>query len=118
LGFSPAFYQFVETIIEVKIEISMHESEENTTTKRDRNVDRDKGILTSLVKGHKSHVSTVTAKHSQKYSYSAEGSSLIRTKLVPIPPPAALQQIAAEIAKSLKGTTETNTTGPTDVSTQ
>ncbi|WP_052518467.1 hypothetical protein [Archangium violaceum] len=108
LGFSPSFYQFVETIIEVKMEISMHESDEQTTTTRDRKVDRDKGILTTLVKGHKSHVTTVTAKHSQKYSYSAEGSSLIRTKLVPIPPPAALQQIASEIAKNLKGTTESS----------
>jgi hypothetical protein len=106
LGFAPTFYQFVETIIEVKMEISMHESTEDSTQTRDRKVDRDKGILTTLVKGHKSHVTTVTAKHSQKYSYSAEGSSLIRTKLVPIPPPAALQQICAEIAKSLKGTAE------------
>ncbi|WP_199724546.1 MULTISPECIES: hypothetical protein [unclassified Corallococcus] len=106
LGFTPTFYQFVETIIEVKMEISMHESTDDSTQTRDRKVDRDKGILTTLVKGHKSHVTTVTAKHSQKYSYSAEGSSLIRTKLVPIPPPAALQQICAEIAKSLKGTAE------------
>lgn len=109
LGFSPTFYQFVETIIEVKMELSLHESDEKSTTTRDRKVDRDKGILTTLVKGHKSHVSTVTARHSQKYSYSAEGSSLIRTKLVPIPPPAALQQIAAEIAKGLKGTTDSDT---------
>lgn len=111
LGFSPSFYQFVETIIEVKMEISMHESDETITQTRDRKVDRDKGILTTLVKGHKSHVTTVTAKHSQKYSYSAEGSSLIRTKLVPIPPPAALQQICAEIAKSLKGTAEGDSIG-------
>jgi hypothetical protein len=111
LGFTPTFYQFVETIIEVKMEISMHESNEDITQTRDRKVDRDRGILTTLVKGHKSHVTTVTAKHSQKYSYSAEGSSLIRTKLVPIPPPAALQQICAEIAKSLKGTAEGDSIG-------
>src|SRR5690606_19906690 len=34
----------------------------------------------------------VNASYSQKYSYSAEGSSLLRTKLVPIPAPTVLEQ--------------------------
>ncbi|NJM78964.1 MAG: hypothetical protein HC854_03825 [Flavobacterium sp.] len=37
-----------------------------------------------------------------KYSYSAEGSSLLQTKLVPIPPPAVLEeriQLQMEIAR-------------------
>ena len=34
----------------------------------------------------------VDATYSSKYSYSAEGSSLLRTKLTPIPPPAILEE--------------------------
>ena len=36
--------------------------------------------------------STVYAAYSSKYSYSAEGSSLLRTKLVPVPPPTVLEE--------------------------
>ena len=34
----------------------------------------------------------MNAGFSQKYSYSAEGSSVLQTKLVPIPPPAILEE--------------------------
>jgi hypothetical protein len=34
----------------------------------------------------------VDATYSSKYSYSAEGASLLRTKLVPVPPPAILEE--------------------------
>jgi hypothetical protein len=42
----------------------------------------------------KSSVQTtqVDATYSAKYSYSAEGASLLRTKLVPVPPPAVLEE--------------------------
>jgi len=30
---------------------------------------------------------SVNAKYSQKYSYKVEGSSMLRTKLLPVPPP-------------------------------
>lgn len=42
----------------------------------------------------KSSVQTtqVDATYSSKYSYSAEGASLLRTKLVPVPPPAILEE--------------------------
>jgi hypothetical protein len=33
----------------------------------------------------------VDATYTSKYNYSAEGSSLLRTKLVPVPPPSVLQ---------------------------
>ena len=35
---------------------------------------------------------TVTAHYTGKYNYSVEGSSLLRTKLVPVPPPAILEE--------------------------
>lgn len=92
LGFTPTFYQFVDTIIEVKIAITMASSDSYEQENKAKNVDRSTGVLTGLVKGGTVKASSVNARYSQQYSYSAEGSSLIRTKLVPIPPPAILEE--------------------------
>ena len=101
LGFSPTFYQFVDTIIEVKIAIKITRSSESSRTSKATNQVTTKGssFSWSLFRGkagtsNTSQVSTsqVDATYSSKYSYSAEGSSLLRTKLVPIPPPAILEE--------------------------
>jgi len=107
LGFTPTFYQFVDTIIEVKIAIKFSRETEysrSTTTNqaavsRSSGSSRRRGGLRGLFSGHsrrygsKSSVQTtqVDATYSAKYSYSAEGASLLRTKLVPVPPPAVLE---------------------------
>ena len=79
LGFTPVFYNFVDTIIEVKIAIKITRTSEYGRTSKDSNA---------------STVSTsqVDASYSSKYSYSAEGSSLLRTKLAPVPPPPILEE--------------------------
>jgi hypothetical protein len=41
--------------------------------------------------------SQVNASYANKYSYSVEGSSLLRTKLVPVPPPAVLEERIREL---------------------
>ena len=96
LGFSPTFYQFVDTIIKVSISIkftregsSSYEYSRNTkSTDRSASFSWRKGLKTN-----KTVTTTqVNASFSQKYSYSAEGSSLLQTKLVPIPPPAVLEE--------------------------
>ena len=102
LGFSPTFYQFVDTIIEVKIAIKITRSYERSRTTRDttqkkRNFGVGGGVLGAIFGGpsaSSSSVSTsqVDATYSAKYSYSAEGSSLLRTKLVPLPPPPILEE--------------------------
>lgn len=99
LGFSPTFYQFVDTIIEVKIAIKITYTRERTTTTRDTVQTNTKSFKLKLLRGkfgasNTTQVSTsqVDATYSSKYSYSAEGSSLLRTKLVPIPPPAILEE--------------------------
>jgi hypothetical protein len=91
LGFTPTFYQFVDTIIEVKVSISM-------------SLETEAGFSTTTVSGEQegghcffygkasARVSTVSASFASKYQYSAEGSSLLRTKLVPVPPPAILEE--------------------------
>jgi hypothetical protein len=91
LGFLPNFYQFVDTMIELKMSISMS---------RETNISRSSTVVNASVKGKvgffsasaKMRVSTVSASFASKYQYSAEGSSLMRTKLVPVPAPAILEE--------------------------
>lgn len=100
LGFSPTFYQFVDTIIEVKIAIKITETREQTrsvrsSTRNTADQARGGGLL-GFLGGRRSSSATVStsqvdATYSAKYSYSAEGASLLRTKLVPVPPPAVLE---------------------------
>lgn len=98
LGFSPTFYQFVDTIIEVKISIKY--TQEGSVTRNSASggfssSGRTQGLRGLIFGGRRSTTVTtshVNASYSQKFSYSAEGSSLLRTKLVPIPPPAILEE--------------------------
>lgn len=87
LGFTPTFYQFVDTVIELKMSISMSQSVETKTTSRKVSAAGGTFIVAAAAT-----VSSVSASYAAKYQYSAEGSSMMRTKLVPIPPPAVLEQ--------------------------
>ena len=87
LGFVPTFYQFVDTVIELKMSISMSRQVETSQS----------STKVSMAGGHflfaaAATVSAVSASFASKYQYAAEGSSVMRTKLVPIPPPAILEQ--------------------------
>jgi len=102
LGFTPTFYQFVDTIIEVKMSVSMSTSSEEarTTSVTDTTASFSGSVGWYSLRGNV-HVNTasVNAAYASKYQYSAEGSSLLRTKLVPVPPPAILEErIRAMIA--------------------
>lgn len=101
LGFTPTFYQFVDTLIEIKISISM--TRETNINGSSSQVNADiKGKVGFLSASASMRVSSVSASYAAKYQYSAEGSSLMRTKLVPVPAPALLEErIRAMIAKSV-----------------
>lgn len=84
-GLFPTFYQFTESIIEVKMSISQKSSSSS---------ELEAGASLEI-KGGWGPVSVAFAAHvnyksSQTYSYSAEGSSLLRTTLKPVPPPSRL----------------------------
>ncbi len=79
-GFQPTFYQFTDTIIEVRMAISM-----NQTT--------DKSGSVTAEGGWGVFSASVNASYSSKYSYSVEGSSLLRTKITPLQPNGFMQQI-------------------------
>jgi hypothetical protein len=105
LGFTPTFYQFVDTIIEVRIAITItseHSSELNVAT-TGKSVTKTKALRRTRRKlGRKSKNRTVSttqvnASYASKYSYSAEGSSLLRTKLAPVPPPGILEERIRQI---------------------
>lgn len=101
LGFTPTFYQFVDTIIEVKIAIKITREITRTRTAKDTSTtntsaSRSRGFLGLFLGPSSRQSSTVTtsqvdASYSAKYGYSAEGASLLRTKLVPLPPPPVLE---------------------------
>jgi len=101
-GFQPTFYQFAETIIEVKMAITMtRENEYESTTKGERKIVTKSG---SWWRGYKTTVVTtpVNAKYSSKYNYSVEGSSLLRTRLVPMPPNSYMQRLLDMKAQAMQ----------------
>ena len=74
-GFQPTFYQFTDTIIEVKMAISMNRSSEASVS-----------VTAKYGGAFIPFSASVTASYSSKYSYSVDGSSLLRTKITPVPP--------------------------------
>lgn len=120
-GFIPSFYHFVDTILELKMEVSIREEHltsisAKTSASRSSEVETggsigvtyggkvEVGIPFGSASGHfemnaKAHWNTKTtsaysrsleASHSQKFSQDLSASSLMRTKIVPIPPPELL----------------------------
>lgn len=86
LGFTPTFYQFVDTYIELKMAISMKQENEFKAS-LEAKAKAPFGIYSA----------SVNASYSQKYQYSAEGSSLMRTKLVTVPAPIIFEQRIKEL---------------------
>ena len=77
LGFTPTFYQLTEATVEAKVSLSVTRSE-------------DIGASASMSGGYLFFAASVSASYSQKYSYTATGSSSITAKFVSVPPPALL----------------------------
>jgi len=100
-GLTPTFYQFTETLIEVKISISQRTelsselemgSEFEVSTEVEAEASANFFLFggSTKVKTSSTFSSHVNFTSAAKYSYSAEGSSLLRTTLKPVPPPARL----------------------------
>src|SRR5262249_29184913 len=78
-GLTPTFYQFTEASIEVKMSITVKQGSQPTSTGENR--------LKPLLRIHASPVDYRTA---NTYSYTAQGSSVLKATLKPVPPPARL----------------------------
>ncbi len=92
LGFTPTFYQFVDTIIEVKVSLTMSSVREEKESERRLSIRGGYAGIPGFGGGARMNATTVSASYASKYQYSAEGSSLLRTKLVPVPTPAVLEE--------------------------
>ena len=79
-GILPTFYQFTEALIEVKLSITMKRTEES-------DIEGRPGFLKRRVMAFGSPVNYRTA---NTYSYTAQGSSLLRITMKPVPAPARL----------------------------
>lgn len=115
LGFTPNFYQFVDTIIEIKIVVKMTQSDnsdkkENTQTAEATQQDykyrggsrwwSSRPYSQSYdSKRQTAKTQTVDANYTSKYNYSVEGSSMVRTKIVPVPPPGLLEDRVRQIVE-------------------
>ena len=112
-GFIPSFYHFVDTILEIKMEVHIREEE---TSSKSFNETMSSGTETQTggevsttakvnywlgsaemsakaswsKKSTSAYSRTVDAKHSQSFSQDLSATSLMRTKIVPIPPPELL----------------------------
>ncbi|MEP1032372.1 hypothetical protein [Ekhidna sp.] len=112
-GFTPSFYHFVDTILEMKMEVNIREEEASSTsvsTKTSRENERSSSYKFSAsgsanlgffkmkasasgggsTKSKSAYSRAVDSTQSQKYSQDLSASSLMRTKIVPIPPPEIL----------------------------
>jgi len=90
-GLTPTFYQFTESKIEIKIALSVTtEASFGINVSHDFSMDQNvgfddgSGFTYSRATTWASHVD---ASYASKYSYSADGSSLLSTTLRPTPPP-------------------------------
>jgi hypothetical protein len=97
-GFQPTFYQFVETIIEVKMTIKMTEDTEYTREEKSKRT----SIGFSLFRGFSITTTPINSTYTNSYNYSVEGSSLLRTRLVPLPPNTFVQRLLDMKAQSIQ----------------
>ena len=89
LGFTPTFYQFVDTTLEIKVAFSM-KSETTSTT----GASQQKTVTTRST--------PVDATYANRFQYPVEGSSVLRTKLVTVPPPGVLEGRVRELVQAAR----------------
>lgn len=90
LGFTPTFYALTEVTLEASFSMS-------TTSSQDARVSSELRVGTPISIA----CATVNAEYSNKYSFSAEGSSRIVAKFVSLPPPQELRDWIARTREPL-----------------
>ena len=76
LGFAPNFYQFVDTVIDLKLAMRVNKGRDNKL---------------------KISAATVDANYASSYNYDMKFSTSVKTKIVPIPPPVVLEERLRQI---------------------
>ena len=96
LGFVPTFYQFVDTVIELKIAVRLQRSSVSDSVTSAINDGGPSSVAPAkgrVRKGDRAVVraTPVDARYSSTYNYAADLTSKLKTKLVAVPPPLMLQ---------------------------
>jgi len=86
LGLTPSFYHFTEATIEARVAFSMSQSHEVSAS-------ASVGVQIKVV------TASVSASYTNKYSFQAEGSSVISTRLVSVPAPAPLTELVTRLSQ-------------------
>lgn len=98
LGLSPTFYRFTEAVLELKLAVSTSEEVARTDPLKPK-------VKVSVSLGRTGlgvRVQTISGSYSCRYQYAAESSSRLRSKLVAIPAPAALEARIAAMAQGAR----------------
>lgn len=98
-GFLPTFYQFTEVELEVQLAISMREESATDTQSPDN------------ARAWKAYASSVDFRTQNTYSYSAQGASVLRAKMRPVPPPSRVEPSVTTINRLGGQTVVTRTPG-------
>jgi hypothetical protein len=88
-GLFPTFYQFTEASIEVKIAITVREEAQSMTSGSSSGNPGTRGFLG--LGATRAYASSVDYRTQNTYGYDANGSSVLRATLRPVPPPSRLQ---------------------------
>jgi hypothetical protein len=91
LGFVPTFYQFVDTVIEVRLALRLN--------KASGPVDPAGGGLPGRSSAVVLSSTPVDGAYAATYGFQVEMASVFKTKLVPIPPPATLEARLRQIVQ-------------------
>ncbi|AXO79312.1 hypothetical protein DZC78_02600 [Olleya aquimaris] len=94
LGFTPTFYQFVESYISIKMDMRFQE---------DRDLSLSAEVKARYSTGFTNVSAAVNASYSQKYQFEASGSSELRTKLVTVPVPVIFESRLQALLKEDSG---------------
>lgn len=91
LGFVPTFYQFVDTLIEVKVALQLKKEGMVAGAQGNGVVLPGSGAPVGEARTV-INTTPVDARYASSYNYSAEMACKLTTKLVPVPPPAILEE--------------------------
>jgi hypothetical protein len=97
LGFLPTFYAFTETDIEVKLTIQLKVDEEfkisgSATAGEGQGVEAAKRVVPFGI--------TISADYHRKYGFDMSGSSMVKTRLLAVPPPGVFLETIKEHARA------------------
>lgn len=88
-GLTPTFYQFTEAQIEVRLSITMREEREGTSSGR-TSEGGALGFGFGAMGFSRAYASSVDYRSSNAYDYAAQGASILRATMRPVPPPSRL----------------------------